>query len=132
VIIQSDPFFSNDPGGWAKVAGLLGAIILGIWRLMNAPFNARIDALTTEIETSKRRREMVDSRLNALERDTLVMGANLRGLDESFGDISADLKRLIDRIDKREDRVADTLTSMGERLASMESSMRDLTNQGRK
>lgn len=119
-----DPFFTNDPGGWAKVAGLLGAILLGIWRFMNAPFNARIDALSKEVETTKQRREVVDSRLNILERDVLVMNTNLRGLDESFGDISNKLERLIGRIDARDDRVADAIQEMGERMASMESTLR--------
>jgi septal ring factor EnvC (AmiA/AmiB activator) len=129
------PFFSNDWAGIAKVAGLVGVICGFIWRSMNAPFKAaladhkadterRFADLNKEVETTKSRRDVVDARLNTLERDALVMNTNLRGLDESFGEVSQKLERVIDRIDRKDDGTALELRKLGERMASIESLLR--------
>lgn len=119
-----EPFFSNDLEGWAKVAGFLGALILGAWRMLNSDITRRVKVLENEAKTTIERRTVIDVRLREAETAVVVMKNDIKGLGDSFDEFCARQERFMNRIEKKEDEVTAEINKFGQRVASLEGTIR--------
>ncbi len=137
---EQDPIFSNDLPGVIKLALSLGAlglsIIAALWKIVRGPMETRITenakGLADEIAArekavaeSKADREKLDARATVLERDYIMLSANLRGIDAMGGRLEEQNRHIVSEMAKLVELSSASQLKIVERLAGIEGQLRE-------
>lgn len=121
MILQStEPFFSNDWEGLAKVIGFLVALTLGAWKMLNSALVRRVEKLEEEQEKTIERRIVVDKAIGEMK----LMQNDIQGLQDSFDSFCKKQERFFERLDEKDDKVTGKLEKLTDRVASLEGTVR--------
>lgn len=104
------PFFSNDLEGLLRVflmvAGSVATTVAILWKMATGP-------IFTKLAASEEARKTNIPRIDILERDMLLVKADIRGLDESFGELKNELESV--KFDQKQilSKLSDLKTDVG-------------------
>lgn len=141
--MQNSELTSGDVIGllrWVLTGFVALLVTIGgfIWRVSAKvhQFKADVATLEGEIKTTKERRTAVDNRFQTIEGRQMLFDANVRGIDEAYGELRAQFAQFLQRDDDskrterlRHDENLKAMGKLGERIAAMESAVQALVRE---